>query len=293
MTWQGWLGVWIVGAICAQAAPTDRPNASAGQRSSAAAQAPSTDALERFNKRLEEVDGAVGKVVDVRARFEQRRQTALLKRPMVSRGEMIARGASVRWETREPRRSTMTVGTSGEGGGSEIRMYYPDDRLVEVYEGGAKEKGLMGAILPRLAELRARFELSALAVKEMGGAEDNPRLLAVALEPREEGVRRHVRSVRVLIDGSIPAAIRVVVVDAQGETTDISFADVRVNTGVTREEVELRAPGDVRVSYPMRGEGARGAAPAGSAPRTEAPSTQTPPSAMPPTRTDDRGNAKP
>jgi outer membrane lipoprotein-sorting protein len=198
-----------------------------------------------FEKRIESIDRAMEKIVDLRADFEQRKHTPLLKKPMISRGSLLVKGQSVRWDTREPRRSTMRISNG------RLRMYYPDDQLLEVYPVREDMKDLGGAPLPRLLALRARFEITAASVKELGAEEGNPHLLAVLLVPKGEEMRRHVQSVRVLIDDTGPVATRVVMTDAEGETTEISFSHIRINAGVEQDEIELHLPEGVRVSHPL------------------------------------------
>lgn len=198
-----------------------------------------------FEKRIESIDRAMEKIVDLRADFEQRKHTPLLKKPMLSRGSLLVKGQSVRWDTREPRRSTMQISAG------RLRMYYPDDQLMEVYPAREDMKDLGGALLPRLLALRARFEITAASQKELGAEEGNPHLLAVLLTPKDEAMRRHVQSVRVLIDDTGPVATRAVMTDAEGEMTEISFSHIRINAGVGQEEIELQLPEGVRVSHPL------------------------------------------
>jgi outer membrane lipoprotein-sorting protein len=215
----------------------------------AVAAQPADDA---FNKRLEAVDAAMGKVTDLRADFEQRRHTALLKKPLVSKGVVLTKGDKVRWDTATPRASSMVISPS------EIKLYYPADKLVEVYPVGEGFKDLAGAPLPRLSVLRARFEIAPLGVKELGGDEGDKNLVAVVLTPKSEEMRKHVVSVKVLIDSSKPAATKVVMSDSEGEETEILFSSVKLNSGVKDDELVLKLPEGVRVSKPLgEGKGAK------------------------------------
>lgn len=236
--------------------------------STPAAPAPSADnatkatvADEAFSKRLEAVDAAMAKVVDLRADFEQRRHTLLLKKPLVSKGTVLTKGGGsgagvggrVRWDTTEPRASSMVIGDG------EIRMYYPADKLVEVYPVGEGFKDLAGAPLPRLSVLKERFEVAAIGAKEMGVASVASNEVAVLLTPRSAELRKHVASVKVLIDESRPAATKVVMTDPEGEETEILFTNIRLNAGVKDDEVVLKLPEGVRVSRPLGdGKGAKG-----------------------------------
>ena len=241
-------------AACASLGMAFQPSTSAQPDPGAAllaAPAKSTGdaaADERFAKRLEVADAAMAKVLDLRADFEQRRHTPLLKKPIVSSGVVLSKGDRVRWDTVAPRASSMLIGAG------EIRMYYPADKLVEVYPVGEGFKDLAGSPLPRLSVLKTRFDISPLAPRDLGVNDADPKFLAVLLTPKLDELRKHVASVKVLIDESRPAATKVVMTDPEGEETEILFTNVRLNAGVKADELELKLPEGVRIFRPL-GEG--------------------------------------
>lgn len=202
-------------------------------------------AYHAWQKRLESIDSVVASVVDLRADFEQRRRTPLLKKPLVSKGVVLTKGEWVRWDTASPRASSLVIG------GGEIRMYYPADKLVEVYAVGDGFADLAGAPLPRLRKLKERFDLSPLRSSQMGADDANADLVAVRLSPRSAELRKHVASVSVLLDAVRGVATKVVMVDPDGEVTEIVFTNVRTNSGVKDEELVLKLADDVRVSRPL------------------------------------------
>lgn len=200
---------------------------------------------ERFVKRLEAVDAAMATVVDLRADFEQRRHTPLLKKPLVSSGVVLTKGDLVRWDTATPHASSLLIGRGA------IQMYYPSEKLVEVYPIGEGFKDLAGAPLPRLSVLRARFDIAPLPSDDPGVRSRDANLLAVRLTPRSDDVRKHIASVNVFIDESRPVATRVVMTDPDGEVTEIVFSNIRLNSGVKDDEIDPKLPAGVRVSRPL------------------------------------------
>ena len=225
---------------------------------------PPADERAAFERRLEAVDEAMSKVTDLRAKFEQRKHTPLLKKPLVSKGTVVTKGERVRWDTAEPRESTLLVGDG------KVRLFYPADKLVEEYPAGEGFKDLAGGPLPRLAVLKQRFEITPMTPKELGVADAPSRLLALRLTPRTEELRNHVASVQVLIDEATPAAIKVVIVDPEGETTEILFSDVKPNVGVSDADVALKLPDGVRISRPLGEETGKSSRPnPGSEPQGE------------------------
>ena len=235
------------------AQPSSSPTAPAPASSPTAQPATPTKSAEqiaadeRFAKRLEEIDAAMGKVADLRAEFEQRKHTPLLKKPLVSKGTVATKGDKVRWDTASPRASSMLIGDG------EIRMYYPADKLLEVYPVGDGFKDLASSPLPRLSSLKNQFDLAPLALKEIGANERDANLVAVRMTPKHDELKKHVVLVKVLIDASKPAALKVVTKDPEGEETEILFSGVRLNSGVKDEEMTLKLPDGVRVSRPLGG----------------------------------------
>ena len=199
----------------------------------------------RLAQRLEVVDAAMSRIVDLRADFEQRRHTPLLKKPVVSKGVVRTKGDLVRWDTATPRPSSLIIGRGL------IQMYYPADKLVEIYPLEEGFKDLAGAPLPRLSVLRSRFDIAQVAAEDLGPGSESETSLALRLTPKNEGLRKHVACVMVLIDTSLPAATKVVIIDPEGERTDIVFRNVRLNSGVRDDEVQFAVPEGVRVSRPM------------------------------------------
>lgn len=198
-----------------------------------------------FDKRLEAIDAAIVKMTDLQAEFEQTRRTPLIKKPLVSSGRVRCKGDLVRWDTTKPRESSLLIGHGV------IRVFYPEDKLVEEYPVDEGFRDLAGAPLPRLAVLKARFDVAELATKELSGNDADKNLLAVLLTPKSKELLKHVATVKVLIDVSINAATKIVITDADGDVTETSFRNVKINSGLTTEEVDPKFPGDVRVSRPL------------------------------------------
>ncbi|MEX2218596.1 MAG: hypothetical protein WD749_07520 [Phycisphaerales bacterium] len=199
-----------------------------------------------FEERLRQLDEKLGAVKDIRANFEQRKRTAMLKRPLVSRGEVRSRGASALWETTEPQPTSMLLTDT------EIRVHYPADRLVEVYPLDDRLRDAAIGPVPRLAKLKERFAVAELDPATLGAEKGSPHFVALTLTPESGDLKRHIASVRVLIDERIPGATRIVVTDPDGDETDMVFTAVKLNSGVTEAEVALRLPEGTRVVRPLK-----------------------------------------
>jgi outer membrane lipoprotein-sorting protein len=234
----------LAGAAVAQTSVDSKPTPQ---------QAPDTaGAKAAFEKRLAAIDDAIAKVSDLRAEFVQTKKTALLKKPLVSKGTLVCKGESVLWHTTQPRKSSMLVGPE------KVTVYYPEDTLLEVYAVGARFRDAAGGPLPRLSRLRERFDITPLTEAELKELEPDAKelkgLLGVRLTPKDEALKKHVASVRVVLDEAAACAKRVVIEDPDGDVTAIEFLGVKTNTGVTESDLKLTIPEGTRVSTPL-GEG--------------------------------------
>lgn len=232
------LPIVVAAILLAQPAP-NQPSAHPPETPARAPTAPT------FEERLKQVDAKMGAVQDLRADFEQRKKTPLLKRPLVSKGSLLSKRGDVLWTTTEPRKTKMLVTDK------HVKIYYPDDKLVEVYPIDARFREAAGGPLPRLSRLRDRFEITELNPKELSESAATEGLVAFKLTPKAEDLRRHLSFVRVLIDERIPCANRIIITDPDGDETELRFSNVKINTGVKDTEIELELPKDVRVSSPM------------------------------------------
>ena len=231
----------VAAAVCAGVQPSAPPPVRLAPESG------ETGAATRLSERLEAVDAAMAKVIDLRANFEQRRHTPLLKKPLISKGTVLTKGNQVRWDTEVPRPSSLLIDDES------IRMYYPADKLLEIYPVGEGFKDLGGAPLPRLADLRTRYDISRISPTELGASADDPNLIALLLTPTNESLKQHVASVKVLLDESQTAATRVIMTDSEGDQTELIFSNIRLNAGVRDDEVHFKVPPGVRESRPLGG----------------------------------------
>jgi outer membrane lipoprotein-sorting protein len=198
-----------------------------------------------LHDRLAALEQKFAAVKDVRADFEQHKKTAMLKKPMVSKGRLAGQEDVVLWETREPRESTMRVTAK------EVQILYPHDRLLEIYTLDARFAETAGGPIPRLSTLAHRFEISELPPRDLGAPADDQGLLALHLAPKAPEVKRHIQSVRVLLDESIPAATRIIITDPDGDQTEIQFTNIRINTDITDADLHLERPEGTRISRPQ------------------------------------------
>lgn len=231
-------------AIChiatGQAPTADQPNPLPGTSTPVAPSA--------FQARLNAVDDKMAKVETLRADFEQRKKTPLLKKPMVSQGGLVCKGDTVLWKTTSPRESAMLVTDAS------VTVLYVENGLAEVYPIGENSEGLAGGPLPRLAKLVQLFTITEARIDAMPSPHDTAdpaRHLAFTLTPISAELKAHVATITVLIDERIPCASLVVIADPDGDETQVRFSNVRINTPLSESELRLNLPVGTRVSHPV------------------------------------------
>ena len=195
-------------------------------------------------QRMLEIDARAGKIEDLTADFEQQKFTAMLKKPLVSSGVVAVRGSAMLWDTRKPESSQLQIDTK------EVRIYYPAQKTIEVYQIQQKLGQLAASPLPRLAVLREHFNFEPIPVAEMG-EKDDKNFFAVRMTPIDPELREHIEAVRVLLDAQRGLIIRLEMRDPDGDRTLISFANVKTSVGLKDGDLRIAAPADVKITRPL------------------------------------------
>jgi outer membrane lipoprotein-sorting protein len=203
-------------------------------------------------QRMLDIDARAGKIEDLTADFEQQKFTAMLKKPLVSSGVVAVRGSSMLWDTRKPEASELQIDQK------EVRIYYPAQKTIEVYQIQQKLGQLAASPLPRLAVLREHFTFEPIPVAEMGEKDDaaaagagTGKFFAVRMTPINPELREHVEAVRVLLDAQRGLIIRLEMRDPDGDRTLISFSNVKTNVGLKDGDLRIAAPADVKITRPL------------------------------------------
>jgi outer membrane lipoprotein-sorting protein len=195
-------------------------------------------------QRMLAIDRKAGEITDLTADFEQQKFTAMLKKPLVSSGRVFVRGSTMLWETQKPEPNVLKITDR------EVRIYYPQQKTIEVYQVQQKLGQLAASPVPRLAVLERHFTFEPIPVSEMGES-DAERFFAVRMTPTQPELREHVEQVRVLLDAQRGLIVRLEMRDADGDRTRISFSNVKTNVGLKDAELAIHAPPDVKVTRPL------------------------------------------
>lgn len=196
-------------------------------------------------------------IEDFAADYVEKKHSLLLKKPLVSQGHVIAKSPIVRWDLREPYEQT-TIVSPGT-----IKVYYPTEKLLEVYALGDRIADLSTSPVPSLARTVELFEITRAAeqdsastgekhsseVKHSDAAERET--LTLKLTPRDEKLRENLAGVVVTIDVTEGYASRMIMLQESGENTEIQFQKVRVNQGIDESRLQLQVPDDVQIVKPL------------------------------------------
>ena len=194
--------------------------------------------------RMTAIDAKADKILDLSADFEQRKFTPLLKKPMVSSGTVKAKGYAMLWDTKSPEPTLMRVDEK------EVRIFYSNQKIVEVYPLEGQLSSLAASPLPRLAALIPHFTFAAASAKDMGEAEAGNRL-ALQLTPIDPSLREHVNHVTVLIDAERGFILAFQLIDSDGERTVIRFSNVKTNEQLDDAKLRLKLPAEVKIVRPL------------------------------------------
>ncbi len=237
---------WIA-AVASKAAAQSQPPAAVP-----AVARPPVDAT--LDGELKDIDQRAAAITDLTATFEQSKRSILLKEPMVSRGSVKVKGARVLWTTTSPRPTTMLIDQD------QLKIHYPQQRVLEVYELDDTLRRVVSSPLPRLDAVKEQFEI----VRSNTPPADPSREISIDLTPKSEDLRSRVSAIRVTIDRSTGLASRMEMSDADGERTIITFSEVRTGTGLQDRDFVLEPAEGTRVPRPL--EGLRAPAPAPAEP---------------------------
>jgi len=201
---------------------------------------------------LQEFDARMAAVRDLTAHFEERKSTALLKKPLVSTGRVRVKGSRSRWDTEKPHRTTMLID------GEAVRIYYPERTTLEVYEMNRQLQWLAISPLPRLAALREHFEIQTIPLPDIDREFTDRSHLALRLLPKTRALRDYVDHVDVVLDVAAARVVHAEIADPDGDRTTLTFSDVRTNLGMDDQDLELEIPKGATVVRPLAALEAKG-----------------------------------
>lgn len=228
-----WLLLASIGVACITSGAETQP-----------ATAPTTADAALWSQ-LNDIDSRAGRIKSLAANFEQQKFTAMLRKPLTSTGTVRVRGAQMRWETVRPEPSVLAIDEH------QAQVYYPSQKILEVYPLDERLGELAASPLPRLAVLKARFTFARIAPDLLDKQSDSHKVIALELTPTDASLREHVKRVRVLLDVAAAYILKAEVTDSDGDRTLLSFRDVQPDADVG--DLSLHVPPGTAVAHPLEG----------------------------------------
>lgn len=172
------------------------------------------------------------------ARFLQHRESAMLVAPEEARGVFsYAAPDQVRWEYLSPNPITLLIQ------GKQMTTWYRDLGRAEEVKVGRYSNQVM-KYLGASGSLDTLLEYFTVSVAFPGHADEPYRL---ELKPKYDRVARRLRGVTVWIDPRLFLPERLRYVDGDGDVTEYSFEDLKVNAELPADRFKLELPAEVKV----------------------------------------------
>jgi outer membrane lipoprotein-sorting protein len=214
------------------------------------AAAPTSQAADsKLWSELQQIDARSAHIDSVTADFEQRKFTTMMKRPLISTGHVTASGTTALWKTDKPEPTTMLVTPK------EIRIYYPQQAVVEIYPVQGQLGALAASPLPRLDTLQKFFTFERDSAASLDPAATDEKCLAVRLTPSNDELRQHVKQVRVLLDRATGAIRLAETTDTDGDRTVMTFSKMKLGDALPKDALKLNIPPGTKEVHPLEGLG--------------------------------------
>jgi len=194
---------------------------------------------------LEHFDRAQAETLTMVARFTETKNLKLLAKPAVSRGEFYYnRPNQVRWEYLEPDSKVFIITESM------YVAYYPSLKRAEE----VPIKKFVGKRLFRFIGLGQSIdELGKYYEFSLAGNSDIPGTHLLLLTPRKKSIRERVSEMKIWVDATTYLPRQLQYVESDGDSTVLTFQDIRVNVEVATQRFSIDLPRDVVISETFNG----------------------------------------
>ncbi len=185
--------------------------------------------VEKVQKRY---DGAS----DFRARFTQTLNSAAMGRKTNSAGSvMFKKPGRMRWDYDKPEKATYV------SDGGVLWLYEPEDQQAFKQELGKSQLPAALAFLTGKGKLAAEFDITPVAKSPYGTPGD----YLLSLSPR--AAEPQVKNILFVVDPKTFDVRESVITDGQGNTNDLTFADIKTNTHLPESQFRFTPPASTRV----------------------------------------------
>lgn len=214
--------------------------------------APGLSGSQRLQALLDRVRLEQQKLKTLEARFVQHQESAMLAAPEESTGVFsYAAPDRVRWEYQQP--SPITVVIQGD----QMTTWYRDLRRADLVKVGRYSNQVL-KYLGASGNMQALVDYFTVKLSMPPKKGDPYRL---ELVPRYARISKRLKSMTIWVDPEIFFPTRMQYVEADGDTTEYQFRDLKKNAPIPAERFVLKIPKDVQTRTIDLGEGKEGKEP--------------------------------
>lgn len=189
-----------------------------------------------LNTVVEKVQKRYDSATDFRARFTQTLTSVAMGRKTSSAGSvMFKKPGRMRWDYDKPEKAIYV------SDGGVLWLYEPDDQQAFKQELKASQLPAALAFLTGKGKLASEFDITPLAKSPYGMQGD----YLLSLSPKVADSQ--VKTILFVVDPKTFDVRESVITDGQGNTNDLTFADIKTNTHLPESEFHFIPPAGVRV----------------------------------------------
>jgi outer membrane lipoprotein-sorting protein len=194
---------------------------------------------------LDQWDRKQQESVTLVASFTERKELKLLAKPVISHGEFYySRPNHVRWEYKEPDHKVYVITEDM------YTAYFPALKRAEevpIKKFLGKRMFRFLAVGQRIGDLARYYDFRLAPQSEVKGTN------LILLTPRSRTVRDHVAEMKIWVDETTGLPRQLQYFEPDGDTTLLSFEDMRTNVDVAANLFKITLPSDVVVSQTFNG----------------------------------------
>jgi outer membrane lipoprotein-sorting protein len=196
-----------------------------------------------------EIDARGAGIQDLSADFTQEKHTPLLKKPLVSTGHILIKGPVSLWTTVQPEPTVMRIDNK------EIRLFYPRQKVLEIYRTDERMGALAASPFPRLAVLTEHFTFERVPARTLLPDANESKFLALRMKPTQEELKKHIDQVTVVLEIATGFVQRAQTIDTDGDRMVLTFSKLQTNIGLKDRDLEMEVPAGVSVTRPLEAGG--------------------------------------
>jgi outer membrane lipoprotein-sorting protein len=192
---------------------------------------------------IDRFDGAQARIQRISAIFKEVKTLALLKEPLVQSGRFFhTKPDKFLWEYTKPEPKTRILN------GKSTITYFPLEKRAEEFKTRFSKRFVKYLGLgTTLRDLVDEFEVELVTKHDIAGTD------LLVLVPKKRQIKKRISEIRIWLDQKVSHPRRILVTEADGDKTVITFDDLVVNPEISLSRYEMSFPDDVRVTRQFSG----------------------------------------